>query len=148
MHPSAPRASAAAMPRSTSSWAGITASPPGLSAGVEQPHAAHENRWAAVRHRRHLTRLALATVEGATEHPGGLATHGLHGAPEVGRRGLIRHVLHLPGQLPALNAVEALPGELEVVALHVDRPALGAHDVDATVDAGDEVLGARAVGPG
>ena len=45
-------------------------------------------------------------------------------------------------------AVEALPGELEVVALHVDRPALVAHDVDAPVDAGDQLLGARAVGPG
>ena len=72
---------------------------------------------------------------------------GLHGAPEVGRRRLIRDVLHLPGQLPALNPVEPLPGELEVVALHVDRPALVAHDVDAAVDPGDQVLGARARRP-
>src|SRR6202020_3229293 len=97
---------------------------------------AHEDGRAAVRDRRHLSRLALAAVERAAEHPGGCATHGLHGAPEVGRGGLIRDILHLAGQLPALNPVEALTGELEVVALHVDRPALVAHDEHAPVDAG------------
>ena len=47
-----------------------------------------------------------------------------------------------------LDAVEALPGELEVVALHVDGPALVADDVDAAVDPGDELLGAWPVRAG
>ena len=66
----------AARPRSTSSWAGITGrparSPSRLLAGVQHPHAAHEHRRAPVRHRRHLTRLALAAVERTAEHPGRL----------------------------------------------------------------------------
>ncbi|MGA8760165.1 MAG: hypothetical protein WB611_28365, partial [Stellaceae bacterium] len=50
-----------------------------------------------------------------------------------------RHILHLPDQPSPLNPEEPLPGELEVVALHIDGPALVAQDVEAVLDAGDEV---------
>ena len=59
-----------------------------------------QDRGAPVANRRHLARLTLAAVERTAQHPGRRAADGLHGAPEVGRRGLIRHVLDLPGQLP------------------------------------------------
>src|SRR5690606_6088646 len=42
------------------------------------------------------------------------------------------------------DPVEPLPGELEVVPLHVDRPAPVADDVDAVLHAGDQALGVRA----
>src|ERR1700743_2429131 len=105
MQPSAPRASAAATPPSTSSWAGIT-SATRLFARVEHPYGANEGRRATVRHGRHLPGLALATVERATQHPGGRAAHRLHGAPEVRRCGLVRHILDLSGQFPPFNPVE------------------------------------------
>ena len=73
---------------------------PDSSRVLSTPHPAHEHRRAAVRDRGHLAGLALAAVEGPAEHPGGRAAHGLHGAPEVGRGGLVRDVLQLPGQLP------------------------------------------------
>src|SRR5580704_18422701 len=144
MQPSAPAFDAAPRPASTTSWAGITpafpergvapngspCSPSRLGARVENVHAAHEDRGAAVGHGRDLARLALAAIECTTQHPGRCAADGFHGAPEVRRRRLVGHVLELAGQLSVLDAVEALPGELEVVTLHVDGPALVAHDVN------------------
>src|SRR5580704_1097981 len=105
MQPSAPAADAAVTPPSTTSWAGITGethdpsdrsdvwpSPAGLLAGVEHVDPAHQHRRAPVRDRCHLAGLALTAVEGTAEHPGRLAAHGFHGAPEVGRGGLVGHV--------------------------------------------------------
>ena len=100
----------------------------------------------AVAHRRHLPRLALAAVERAAEHVGLRPADGLHRPPEVGGRRLVGDVAQLAGQPAVLDLEEPLPGELEVVALHVDRPALVADDVDAAVDPRDELLGRRAVG--
>ena len=91
--------------------------------------------------------LGLAAVERAAEHVGLRPADGRHRAPEVRRRRLVGHVAQLAGEPPVLDPVEPLAGELEVVALHVDRPALVADDVDAALDAGDEVLG-RAGRPG
>src|SRR5580698_4187599 len=143
MHPSAPAPDAALTPPSTTSWAGITGRPRAwwvawpssarFLTGVEHVDPAHQHRRAPVRDRGHLAGLALAAVERAAQHPGRLAAHRFHGAPEVGRGGLVGHVAQLAGQLSTFDAVEALPGELEVVALHVDRPALVAHDVDAAL---------------
>src|SRR5271156_1011199 len=49
------------------------------------------------------------------------------------------------GQPAMLDGEEPLPGELEVVPLHVDRPALVTHDVDAMVDVSDQLLGGGTV---
>ena len=144
-----PSPPAAARARSTTSAAGASPSRsvhrPDSCAGVEDPHVADEGRGAAVAHRRHLAGLALAAVEGPAEQVGGLAAHRLHRAPEVGRGGLVGDVAELAGQPAVLDPEEALAGELEVVALHVDRPALVAHDEDAPVHPGDQLLGGRAV---
>ena len=94
-----------------------------------------QRRRAAVAHRRHLAGLGLAAVEGAAEHVGLRAADDRHRAPEVRRRRLVGDVAQLTGQPAALDPVEPLAGELEVVALHVDRPALVADDVDAALDA-------------
>ena len=96
---------------------------------------------AAVADRRDLAGLALAAVERAAQVVGLRAADRLQRAPEVGRRRLVGHVAQLAGQPAVLDPEEPLPGELEVVALHVDRPALVADDVDAAVDPGDELLG-------
>ena len=98
-----------------------------------------------MRHRRDLAGLRLAAVEGAAEHVRLRAADRLQRAPELGRRRLVRDVAQLADEPAAADLVEALAGELEVVALHVDRPALVADDVDAALDAGDELLGRRAV---
>ena len=57
-------------------------------------------------------------------------------APELRRRRLVRRVADLAGQLAVPDRVEALPGELEVEALHVDRPRLVADDVQAVARRG------------
>ena len=54
---------------------------------------------------------------------------------------MVGNVTELPGDSSAPDLVEALPGELEVVALHVDRPALVAHDEDAAIDTANQILG-------
>src|SRR5579859_8064568 len=93
-----------------------------------------------------LTGLALAAVEGAAEHVGLRPADGLHRTPEVRGGGLVGDVTQLAVEPPVPDPEEALAGELEVVPLHVDRPALVAQDVDAVLDAGDEVGGGRAAG--
>ena len=105
----------------------------GLLDRVEDPDAAEQRRRAAVADRRDLAGLALAAVERAAEHVGLRAADGLHGVPEVGGRGLVGDVAELAGQPAVLDLVEPLAGELEVVPLHVDRPALVADDVDAVL---------------
>src|SRR5918998_798069 len=118
----------------------------GLLDGVEDVDALEQRHRAAVADRGDLPGLGLAAVEGAAEHVGLRAADDAHRAPEVRRRRLVGHVAQLPGEPAALDPVEALAGELEVVALHVDRPALVADDVDAALDAGDDLGGGGAVG--
>src|SRR5205823_3509077 len=91
---------------------------------VEYPHAAHQGGRAAVADRGDLTGLALAAVEGAAEHVGLRPPDGFHRAPEVRGGGLVRDVAQLAVEAPVPDPEETLPGELEVVPLHVDRPAL------------------------
>ena len=79
------------------------------------------------------------------EHVRLRAAHGLHGVPEVGRGGLVGHVAQLAVQAAIGDLVEPLPGELEVVPLHVDGPALVALDVDPVGHAGDQLVGTRSV---
>src|SRR5690606_37081132 len=118
--------------------------PPGPSTPllprVEHVHAAEPGGRAPVAHRGHLPRLGLAAVHRPVQLPGRRPAHGVHRPPEVGGGGLVGHVAQLPGEPAALDAVEALAGELEVVALHVDRPGLVADDVDAAVDARDQLV--------
>src|SRR5918998_2776591 len=121
-------------------------SSPGLLDGVEDIHALEQGHRAAVAGRGDLSGLGLAAVERAAEQVRLRAADDAHRAPEVRRRRLVGHVAQLAGEPAALDPVEALTGELEVVALHVDRPALVADDVDAALDAGDDVGGGGAVG--
>ena len=85
-----------------------------------------------------------AAESGLAEDVGLRSADGLHRTPEIGGRGLIGHVPQLSGQLAALDLEEPLPGELEVVPLHVDGPALVAQDVDAVFHLADQVRGGRA----
>ena len=114
---------------------------PALLAGVEHVDAAEAGRRAAVAHRRDLPRLGLPAVHRAAEHPRRRAAEAVERAPEVRGGGLVGDVAQLPGEHAVLDPEEALAGELEVVALHVDRPGLVADDVDAALDARDEVVG-------
>src|SRR6478735_10618852 len=107
---------------------------------VENVHAAEPGSWAAVRDRGHLAGLTLAAVEGAAQPVGLWTADTVHRPPEVGGGGLVGHVADLPGQPAAADPVEPLPGELEVVPLHVDRPRLVADHVDAVLHPGDQVL--------
>src|ERR1039457_1274519 len=90
-----------------------------------------------------LARLSLTAVERAAEHVGLRAADGVHRAPEIGRGGLVGDVAQLAAEVSRADLVEPLAGELEVVALHVDRPALVADDIDATLDTRDEFFGRR-----
>src|SRR4051794_1011242 len=127
------------------SWMSSRArSSPTLLHGVEDVHLVEPGRRTAVAHRRDLAGLALPAVEGPAEDVGLRAADHRHGAPEVGRRRLVGDVAQLPGEPAALDPVEPLAGELEVVALHVDRPALVADDEDAAIDPGDDLLGGGA----
>src|SRR5919206_1184148 len=121
-------------------------SSPGLLHGVQDVDVLEQGHRAAVADRGDLPGLGLAAVERAAEQVRLRAADDAHRAPEVRRRRLVGHVAQLTGEPAALDAVEALAGELEVVALHVDRPALVADDVDAALDAGDDLLGRRPVG--
>ena len=98
--------------------------------------------------RGHLTGLGLAAVERTAEPPRRRTADGLHRVPEVGGGGLVGHIADLAVEFAAADAEEALAGELEVVALHVDRPALVPDDVDAVVHPGDQVGGAQIPLPG
>src|SRR5918997_1280270 len=120
-------------------------SSPGLLHGVQDVHVLEQRHRAAVADRGDLPGLGLAAVEGAAEQVRLRAADDAHRAPEVRRRRLVGHVAQLAGEPAALDPVEALAGELEVVALHVDRPALVADDVDAALDAGDDLRGGGAV---
>src|SRR3954464_12617873 len=104
--------------------------PPPFGACVEHVDTAEQRRRAAVADRRNLSRLRLAAIERAAEPPRRRAADSLHRTPEVGGDGLIGHVAKLPVQLPVADAEKSLPGELKVVSLHVDRPALVAENVD------------------
>ncbi len=91
-----------------------------------------------------LTGLGLAAVERAGQQERLRSADRLHRAPEVGRGGLVGDVPQLPGQPAVLDPVEPLPGELEVVTLHVDRPGLVADHVDAALDPADQRVQGRA----
>src|SRR5215211_7258631 len=95
-----------------------------FSLGIQHIDPAKQRRWTAVRHRCDLSRLPLAAIEGATEDIGVRVANGLHRAPEICCRRLIGNVLQLAGQLAFLDVKKPLPGELEVVTLHIDRPRL------------------------
>src|SRR4051812_45926018 len=112
--------------------------------GVEDAYAAEQRRGTAVTDGSDLTRLTLAAVEGAAEQIGVGPTDGFHRAPEVGRRCLVGNISQLADEPALADLVKALPGELEVVALHVDRPALVADDVNAPVNRRDQLVQTRA----
>src|SRR5207245_10208322 len=105
--------------------------PSSLARGVEDVHTPEECDRRAVAHRRDLSRLALSTGEGTVELPCAVAADRLQRAPEVGGGRLVGHVAQHAGEPSGPDRVEALTGELEVVALLVDRPALVTLDVDA-----------------
>ena len=90
-----------------------------------------------------LAGLGLAAVEGTAEHPGLGAADGLHASPRS-RWWWPGRPRRAPGRraAPSLDRVEPLAGELEVEALHVDRPRLVADDVEAALDPADQLLGA------
>src|SRR3954467_956321 len=111
--------------------------------GVQHVDAAEQCRRAAVRNRCDLPWLTLAAIEGAAEDVGLRAANRLHGTPEIGRGRLVGNVSKLSDDAPVLDPVELLPGELEVEALHVDRPGPITQDVDAPLDVADQLLGAR-----
>src|SRR6476660_1504060 len=92
-----------------------------------------------------LRGLGLAAVERATEDVRLRAADRLHGPPEVGGGRLVGHVAQLAVELAVGDLVEPLPGELEVVPLHVYRPGLVADDVDPVLDPADQLRGGRAV---
>src|SRR6185437_2312039 len=140
---------AAASARSTVSW-GVAADSFALNlfsflGRVEDPDLAEQRGGRAVAHRGNLPGLALAAVEGAAEQVRLRAADRLHRVPEVSRRRLVGDVLELPVQPAVPDPEEPLPGELEVVALHVDRPRLVAEDVDAVLDPRDQVVRRRPV---
>src|SRR3954468_12053954 len=124
---------------------GPAASPSAFLNRVENPYAAEQRGRAAVAHRRDLTRLTLAAVESAAEQIGLRTADRFHRSPEVGRRRLVGDVAKLPDEPAVANLVEPLASELEVVTLHVDRPALVTDDVDAATDAADQLIGGRPV---
>src|ERR1700691_4679944 len=145
-----PPALAAASARSTVSC-GVMEGPFGVMPlvpffrSVEHPHRAEERGRRPVAHRRHLPGLALPAVERPAQDVRLGAADRLHRVPEVGRRRLVGHVLELAVEAAVPDPVEPLARELEVVPLHVDRPRLVAEDVDAVLDAGDQLVGRRAV---
>src|SRR5271163_819748 len=95
-----------------------------------------------------LTGLGLAAVVRPTEPPGRWSANGFHRVPEIGGGGLIGDVTNLPVQASVADAVEPLTSELKVVPLHVDRPRSVTDDVDAVIDAGDQIVGAAVFGAG
>src|SRR5581483_2215061 len=79
--------------------------------GVEDADAAEPRAGAAVAHRRDLSGLTLAAVERATEDIGLRAADGVHRAPEVRRRRLVRDVAQHPVEAAVADPEEALAGE-------------------------------------
>ena len=67
---------------------------------------------------------------GPAEHVRLRAADDLNRVPEAGGSRLVGDVAELATEPTMLDLVEALAGELEVVPLHVDRPAFVAGDVD------------------
>src|SRR6476661_2954783 len=78
----------------------------GLLHGVEDVDVLEQGRGAAVAHRRHLPRLALAAVHRPAQHVGVRAADDRHRAPELRRRRLVGHVAELAGEPAALDPVE------------------------------------------
>src|SRR5438045_1787522 len=117
------------------------------AAGVDDVRL-EARRRAAVAHRVALPGLALAVVECGAQGPLRGAAEQVERAPELERVGLVADVFERAGDLPLLHFVEHLPGELEVVALVVDRPAAVADHVDAVVGRGDELLHAQVLRAG
>jgi hypothetical protein len=68
----------------------------------------------------HLTGLGLTAVERPAESPGRRPADGLHRVPEVGGDRLIGDIADLSVEPAVADPEEPLPGELEVVALHID----------------------------
>src|SRR5688572_29637264 len=101
-----------------------------LLRGVEDVDLPEERRRTPMRHGRNLSGLSLATIERATKHIGRRSANGLQRVPEVCCARLVGDVLHLPDDLAAAHLKELLTGKLKVIALHVDRPALVADDVE------------------
>src|SRR6185369_14846567 len=89
---------------------------------VEDGDVAESRRHAAVAHRVDLRWLTLAVVERAAQPVRRRAADHVHRIPEHRRVALIGNVLQHAGNLAVADLVEGLPGELEVVALMVDRP--------------------------
>src|SRR5258708_28558055 len=86
--------------------------------------------------------LDLPAFDPPTEQVALRAANRLHRVPEVGGRGLVGDVAELAGQPAAGDTEEPLAGELELVPLHVDRPALVADDVNPVLHASDQLGGA------
>src|SRR5688500_3645085 len=93
-----------------------------LPAGVDDVDVAEARRRTAVAHRVGLARLTLSVAERPAEPVAGAAADHVHRVPEVRRARLVGEVLHHPRDLPVAHLVADLTGELEVVALLVDRP--------------------------
>src|SRR5262245_50428432 len=118
----------------------------GLDAGVQHVDATEPGDRAAMADGVQLGRFALAVVECTAEAIRLGAAETVAGTPEIGRARLIRDVAQHAGHLAFLNFPERLAAELEVVALLVDRETPVAHDQDAAIDPGRELLERR--GPG
>ena len=87
-----------------------------------------------------LRRLALAVVEGAAHPVRRLAADHVHRVPEHRRVALVGDVLQHADDLAVAHLVERLAGELEVVALMIDRPRPAVLDDDAALGGGDDVV--------
>src|SRR5262249_3398447 len=97
----------------------------------------------AVRDRGELGGLPLSAEDRAAEIIGGLVAKRVERVPEIRSPALIGDVAQHLAPLAVLDLVEQLAGELEIVALLVDAPAAVADDVDAVLDAGEEVIERR-----
>src|SRR3954449_13105256 len=111
-----------------------------LSPRVDDVDVAEAARHAAVAHRVDLAGLALSVEEAGAHLVALAAADHVHGVPEVGRAHLVGNVLQLAHDLAALDLIEELAAELRVVALLVDGEAAVAHDGDATIGRGDQVV--------
>src|SRR5262249_5610090 len=114
-----------------------------VARSVEHVDAAEARGRRAMRDRRALPRLAFAARERAAEMIGGAVAKAVHRVPERLVLGLIGEMHHQRTALAVADLVPELAAELEVPPLLVDAPAAVADDVDAAVDAGDQVVDAR-----
>src|SRR6266550_6383460 len=110
------------------------------SAADADLHVAEAGGRGAVRDVRVLSRLALAAVRETAEHPLVRSGNGVERGPEDGRLARVGRVAQHPAELAVLDLPGDLRPELEVEPLVVDRPALVRLEVDALVDAGDQLL--------